>query len=607
MTGSRLGRLAPGLVAAAVLAFYGPRCGRYFTSEDFLLVRFLGENPPWRDLGSLFGEPWLEISIVKFWRPVSTLLYGIEIAAFGGNPAGYNVVHVLVHAVNALLVRAIARRLGGGGGAAPLAAALLFAVYPLHPNAVLFGASFATLFAALFLLGSTLLYLRFRETGARSDLAFSLALFALGLGSYEAAAVLPAVLAAWDHLRPGGRRHLSRVPGHLPFFVLLGLYFLLRKAVFGVFVGGYEEQSRSLTAPQIGLLLQDLAMSIHQLHVPVYERAPGAMVLAVSCILLIGLPLALAWFLRQADPGFLRRWLFGWIWTLAALAPFAFKPVVPGNGRYWYLAAAGVSLSLAFLAQAAFSAIPSRKRLLVPAALGLFGLFWGAVLIENLDVYSEAGETSRQIQQDLIQKTQQDPIRIAQGPSFLARYPSFLTNERGVPIAQVYRYGVWDSLHPPFVRADVPMYPLPQLGGAELLPVLRGAPGRRIYAWDPRLRQVREMPPPPAGAQPAELEVIGPPVAVRVSPGLAARFRLIVVARGNWAVIEIGSEAAQGGILRASLPDEFCRTMVRLYGEHEMFWWIEARDAAGTLVGFTRLRGFRIKDDKDTKDNKESS
>ncbi len=225
---------------------------------------------------------------------------------------------------------------------------------------------------------------------------------------------------------------------------------------------------------------------------------------------------------------------------------------------------------------------------MAPAALGLFGLFWGALLVDNLGVYSEAGETSRRIQQDLIRKA--GPAEV----SFLARYPYFLTNEMGVPIAQVYHYGVWDSVHPPFVQARVPVYPLPQLEGAELLPVLRGAPESRIYAWDARLRKVREVASPPAGAQPAELEVVGQPVEVRVPPGLATRFRLIVVASGNGTVIELGPGAVQGGILRASLPDEFCRTMVRLYGEHEMFWWIEARDAAGGLAGFTRLRSFRL-------------
>jgi hypothetical protein len=571
MTGSRLGRLAPWLVALVVLAFYGPRLGRYFTSEDFLLVRFLGENPPWQDLGSLFGAPWLEISVVKFWRPVSTLLYGLEIAVFGGHPVGYNVVHVLVHALNAVLVWAIARRLSGGNDAAPLAAALLFAIYPLHPNAVIFGASFATLFAATFLFGSTLLYLRFRESGARSDQLLALGLFALGLGSYEAAAVLPAVVAGWDHLQ-AGRRHLSRIAGYLPFFILLGLYFLLRKSLFGVFVGGYEEQSRSLTAPQVGQLLKDLALSIHQLHLPLYAREPGAVEPWIVCALVLGLPLILA----RTDRDFLRRWLFGWIWTLAALAPFAFKPSVPGNGRYWYLAAAGISLSLAFLAQAAFAAVRSRARFLAPVVLGLFGLFWTVLLVHYLAVYREAGETSRQIQQELIRTD-------SAGARFLTGAPAFLTNERGVPIAQVYHYGVWDAVHPPFVKTGVPVYPLPPLQGAELLPVLRGAPGSRIFAWDAGLREITV---PPSGKEPVELAVDG--FEVKVPPGFAARFRLIVIARGNWTIVELGPEA------RVSFPDEFCRTMARLYGGHEMFWWVEARGAAGELVGFTRLRGFRL-------------
>jgi hypothetical protein len=586
MTGSRPGRLAPWLppclLVAAVLAFYGPLLGRYFTSEDFLLVRFLRENPPWRDLGALFGAPWLEISVVKFWRPISTLLYGIEIAAFGGHPAGYNVVHVLVHALNAVLVWALARRLQGDDPDAvtPLAAAFLFAIYPLHPNAVIFGASFATLFATTFLFGAALLYLRFRENGARSDRLLALGLFALGLGSYEAAAVLPAVLAAWDHLRHGGRRHLSRVWGYFPFFVLLGLYFLLRKSLFGVFVGGYEEQSRSLTAPRIGRLLRDLELSLVQLHAPLYDREPGALAQGLGCVLLIGLPLVIAWAARRTDRGFLRRWLCAWVWTLATLAPFAFQPSVPGDGRYWYLAAAGVALSLAFVARAVWAAIPSRARVLGPVALGLFGLFWAALLVENLGVYSEAGRTARQIQQGLLGTT-------SPGVRFLTGYPLFLTNERGVPVAQVYHYGVWDAVHPPFVQDAVPVYPLPRLAGAELLPVRRGAPESRIYGWDAQSRKIREVAPPPPGPEPVELEVSD--LEVKVPPGLAAvRFRLIVLARGNWTIVELGPEA------RVALPEEFCQTMVRLYGEHEMFWWVEARGTAGELVGFTQLRGFRM-------------
>src|SRR2546423_8408898 len=38
-----------------VLAWYGLALGRYFTSEDFLLIRLLGDHPPWPDSGLLTG------------------------------------------------------------------------------------------------------------------------------------------------------------------------------------------------------------------------------------------------------------------------------------------------------------------------------------------------------------------------------------------------------------------------------------------------------------------------------------------------------------------------------------------------------------------------
>ncbi len=591
----RLARLAaPWLILAVVLAFYGRALGRGFTSEDFLLVRYLGENPPWRDLAALFSSPWLGISVVKFWRPVSTLLYGIEIAVFGSHPIGYNVVHVLVHTGNAVLVWAIARRLGRAlppqpdapDEVAPCAAALLFAVYPLHPNAVIWSASFATLFASTFLLAAMIVYLRFRETGARSSQILALGLFALGLGSYEAAVVFPVVLTAADFLliRRDRRR---QVLDSLPFFLLTGLYLLLRKSLFGVFVGGYEEQGRSLLHPQLGPLLHDLAASIVWLHVPDYGRVPGPLALSLGCLLLVGAPLAFLW--RRSH---LRLWLFGWVWTLAALAPFAFRPSVPANGRYWYLAAAGVSLSLTFLLRA-------RRSPLAFLMLTAAGLFWGVLLRGYLGVYREAGETARAVQRELVQSAPAPGVM-----RFLTGPPDFLRNGIGTPVAQVLRYGVWDAVHPPFAKATAAVYPLPPLQGAELLPIVRGAPGSRIDVWDAQRREIRLAVLPAAGSEPVELAVIGPAegaavdtshevIRVAVPSGLHERFRLIVVTRGNPAVIDLAPEAVQGGILQAPFPEDFCRSMDQLYGG-EMFWWIEARDAAGSMSGFTPLRSFRV-------------
>ncbi len=604
------GRPAPSLparyfpalaLAAAVLAFYGRALGRPFTSEDFLLIRYLGENPPWRHLFAQLSSPWLGISVVKFYRPVSTLLYGLEIAAFGGHSLGYNLVHLLVHGVNVALVWGIVRRLDRGAAFAPWAVALLFAIYPLHPNAVVFSASFATLYGAAFLLGSVLAYQGFRESGSWGAWGLSILLFVLALGSYEESAVLPALLVAYDHLvgvRFVGRH--SRLPaGYLPFFGLLGLYLLLRRQIFGVFVGGYDEYSQRLLAPQLRQMAHDLAASIDLLHLPVFGREPSHLGALLGCLLLCVAPLAFWWLRRDALGPLARLWLFAWAWTLAVQIPFAFRPCVPGNGRYWYLAAAGVAMSAVFLARGIFAAIRPPWRSLAPAAVGLLAAVWAFLLVADVGTYVEAGRTARTIQRELLRAPQGRRI-------FLTRYPYFLMNGAEVPIAQVYHYGVRDSVQPPFAASRVDVYPLPPLAGAGLLPVTLGAPESTVYEWDGGARTIRPFAfDPRTEPRPVELQVLAPAagavvdpardaVEVAVPPGTYAKLRLILVTRINGAVFDLDSSAVVGGRVRAALPVEILQTSDRLYGKGLHYWWIEARDAAGRVSGFSRMRSFRL-------------
>jgi len=578
------------VLCASVLAFYGPALTRPFTSEDYLLIRFLAENPPWRDLRSLFIAPWLGISVVKFYRPVATLLYGIEIAAFGGRPFGYNTVHLLVHLANTTLLWAIVRRLCQGF--TPFAAALLFALYPLHPNAILFGASFATLFGAGFFLAALLAYQQFRGDGSAARWIASLAFFVLALGSYEAAVVLPVLLAAYDHLVAA---RAKAAPGYLPFFGVLGLYFLLRKWIFGVFVGGYAEAGQRLLAPNLRQMAGDLTTSIYQLHLPVYDRTPGPWEAAVICALLFGAPLAFR-LLRGGSHA--RLWLFGWVWILLAQAPFAFRPSVPANGRYWYLAAAGVAMSVAFLARWLFAVTRPPWRGLAPAAVGLLAVAWSLLLAGYVGATVEAGRTARRVQTAILRAGR------ASAEMFVTRHPDFVLNSSRVPIAQVLRYGLWDSVHPPFVTQSIPLYPLPPLAGAELLPVALGEPASPIYEWEegslrrfvppsaislPEFRVLR--PAPDAGVEPGRDHT-----EVAVPPGDHARFRLIVVSRINGAVFDLDAGALRGGVLRADLPQEMLATSDHLYGRSAHYWWIEARNAGGAVSGFSRMRRFHLAD-----------
>lgn len=598
--------LASVLPSVLVFVFYGPALHRYFTSEDFLLVRVLGEHPPWRD-PDLWTAPWLGVTVVKFYRPVSTLLYGLEIAAFGPWVIGYNLVHTLVHAANVVLVFAIVRRLVAGVPAPspfiPAFVAALFALYPLHPNAVLFGASFATVFGSGFVLGSFLAYQCFRETGGWRPWAASFAMFVLALGSYETAATLPFLLVAFDWVVARGNNAPGRRPAlaSLPFFGALALYFLLRRAVFGVFVGGYDDYSVRLIQPE--LWLEDLAASIRQLHAPAFDHAQSPIAtLTAAGLVCLAPPVFFALTRHRTGSRFPRLWFFAWTWILISLAPFAFRPSVPGNGRFWYLAAAGVAMATGFLALAIAAALPERWSTLPWAALAAFGVYWGWLLTGSLDVYLTAGRTTRAIQQELVRE---HAAAGAPQRTFVTRYPYFVYSATGAPLAQVFHYGLRDSVNPPFVRASVPVYPLPPRSRAELLAVFMADPRAVIFEWDGAARRFHRVELPSApGSSPVEITVLGPQdgaaldprgLEVKILSGNLERVRMVVVAQGNATIANPPGVPAQGGAVTLAMPAAFVTTMARLYRGGEFLWWVEARDEGERLIGVSRMRSFRLR------------
>ncbi len=348
-------------------------------------------------------------------------------------------------------------------------------------------------------------------------------------------------------------------------------------------------------------MAHDLAASVDLLHLPVFDREPSHLGAFLGCLLLGAAPLAFWWLRRGSSGALARLWLFAWAWTLAVQIPFAFRPCVPGNGRYWYLAAAGVAMSAVFLARGLFAASRPPWRSLAPAAVGLLAVVWADLLAGDVSTYLAAGRTARTIQGEL--------LRAPRGPAiFLSRYPYFLENAAQVPIAQVFHYGVWDSVQPPFVKERVDVYPLPPLAGAELLPVVLGAPESQVYEWDGGTRTIRPFVlDSRAERRPVELQALGPAdgavvdpardaVEVVVPPGTQIKLRLILVTRINGAVIDLDPAAVVGGRVRAALPSEILQTSDRLYGKGVHYWWIEARDADGRVAGFSRMRSFRLAD-----------
>ncbi len=144
----------------------------------------------------------------------------MEHALWGFNPLGYHIVNVLLHAINALLVWWVLRRLSIPG--AWLAAAI-FALHPVHAESVAWITERKNVLSTMFYLLAVLAFVRFTgESGhQRRYYALAIILYALALFSKTTACTLPAALLLILWLsgdRIGWRRLAQIVP-----FVILGV------------------------------------------------------------------------------------------------------------------------------------------------------------------------------------------------------------------------------------------------------------------------------------------------------------------------------------------------------------------------------------------------
>lgn len=577
--------LLPGVLAALCLVGYARALGRYFVSEDFLILRQLAAGSFWETAWAHLTGPLLGVTFVQFYRPVSALLLHGEWLLWGAWPAPYLLTHLGVHLANAILVHRLALRWSGGSRLPAAGVAAIFALYPLHLNTVVFIASFAGLFGATFFLASLLLYERARAGGGVRAAAGSAACFALALGSYEQTVVLPVFLVARELFTgpDAGRGAWRRLALRrwLPYFALLAVYFLARQAFLGQLVGGYSGFRQRLLAGEVERMGRSVLAGLVHLIRPEYDHAvPGAAAGAVGLVLL----LATIWAVRRG--GIERRlWLSGLLWVLATQAPFAFEGVVPGNGRYWYLTSIGLGLLIAvaarMLGRAAAAAWPRLEASLVTTALTLaVSLYYLVLLVHYAGVYAEAGRTARTIQGRLLE------VAGSGERVFIAGVPDFVRGPLKTPLAQVFHWGLSDALRPPFVAGGPDVYPLPPFADADLLPVTERADLGTAWRWNAGTGAFEALASPAAAASER--------IAVRIAGADALQFRgdggahrLVILAGGNASVYGAAGTPQADGWVDAPVPEPVVGSMRRLYGG-EVYAWIERRER-GRPVAVSRL------------------
>ncbi|MFB3880404.1 MAG: glycosyltransferase family 39 protein [Armatimonadota bacterium] len=350
------------LVALAALLPYLGSVRNGFVSDDFGLAWIARDS-------RTAAEAMRSTGLIGFYRPVTMFVWWLGDRLWHGAPLGYHLLAIALHIANSLLVFALGRRLIGSRYGA-LAAALLFAVHPLHVEPLCWPAAISDLLCAGFALASLLALTVYLASATRSTrtiaLCAALISFALALFSKEVALALPgaAVLIGALGARPRRRDISVSVAGYL---IVLSACLGWRMHVLGG-LGGYAlPLSFWNTAFPSGplLLMGDFLFPV---HTTLFARL-GAI---GWWVVLLAMAAFVLWLLSGLDRVPARRlclwlgfvfvlavpsWTFRWQpsasleWTRFAYLPtiglaWLFGDVCAGRGLGWRRSGATIALVL---------------------------------------------------------------------------------------------------------------------------------------------------------------------------------------------------------------------------------------------------------------------
>jgi hypothetical protein len=186
----------PALLAATVsLLLYAITLKGTYIEDDVIAIREdsrITQPGQWHRL--LKESYWLDGSVDNLYRPLVSLSFALQWHLTGEKPMPFHAVNWLLNAVVAAMVAELARRLAGGNssnGSAYLAG-LLFAIHPIHVEAVAGIVGRAEMMCAIGILGALILLLN-RPITLRRALAI-VGCLAFAIFSKEQGMLLPLLM-----------------------------------------------------------------------------------------------------------------------------------------------------------------------------------------------------------------------------------------------------------------------------------------------------------------------------------------------------------------------------------------------------------------------------
>jgi len=369
-------------VAVCALVPYVPALWNGFAMDDLYIIAW---NPlvhslqgAWRAFGAPYWPPDLG---GQMYRPLPLATFAVDWTIAHGHPAWFHAVNLLWHAGVAVIVTALALRSpspdgrgGQGVRTAALAGGLIFAVHPVHVEAV------ANVIGLGELMAAAGVCLAVYAAVVRQDVTLSGAALVLGLLSKENAVVAPALII-WAWIvgfppRPAPRRMLTFV---VSWVIIAGVYLAIRgtvlhpyvrlHAIAPVFLGESAFAGRLTALAALGDVLRLLVfpLTLRVDYSPaertiVRSLLDGRFLIGLACLALWAGLLVMAW-RRQR-----RVEAYGLGWIAIAFLPVSnllFSTGVLLAERTLYLPSVGLALA----AGAALARLPAPRLRVVVALL----------------------------------------------------------------------------------------------------------------------------------------------------------------------------------------------------------------------------------------------
>jgi tetratricopeptide (TPR) repeat protein len=197
------GRWTALAVFAVALAVYANSVANGFAYDDVSIIAQNARVHQLSDLRAIWLTPYWPIAgeVLGLYRPLAIFSYAVQWALSGGDPWLFHLVNVLLHGGVTVLVLLVLRHLFSTMAA--VAGALLFAVHPVHTEAVANVVGQAEVLSAGGVLLACLIYIRADPDQGltRARLYMIASLYFTAMLVKEGAVVLPGLLVALDLMR----------------------------------------------------------------------------------------------------------------------------------------------------------------------------------------------------------------------------------------------------------------------------------------------------------------------------------------------------------------------------------------------------------------------